>query len=137
MSEQGATLAKSPSRALHISLWVAQALLGLAFLMIGGMKMTAQAAEMAAQAGISPPLLRFIGISELAGGLGVILPAATRVRPGLTPLAALGLLVIMVLAMALHLSRAEYPHLPPPIILGVLAAFVAWGRWRKAPIEPR
>lgn len=137
MSEQGTALVKAPSRGLHIGLWVAQALLALAFGMAGGMKMTGPAVQMAVQSGMSAGLVHFIGLSELAGAIGVILPAATRVRPGLTPLAALGLFVIMVLAVGFHLSRGEFSHLPPAIILGALAAFVAFGRWRKAPIEPR
>ena len=81
------------------------------------------------------PLVRFIGVSELAGAIGLILPAATKIKPTLTPLAALGLLTIMILAMAFHLSRGEAQALPINMALGGLAAFVAWGRTKKAPIR--
>jgi putative oxidoreductase len=73
-------------------------------------------------------LLRFIGVAELAGGLGLILPAATRIRPMLTPLAALGLATIMTLAFVFHIQRGEWDALPVNAVLGALAAFVAWGR---------
>jgi putative oxidoreductase len=81
-------------------------------------------------------MVRFIGACELAGAVGLILPAATRIRPMLTPLAASGLVVVMLLAMAFHISRGEAAQaLPINLTLGALAAFVAWGRFRKAPIR--
>lgn len=136
MAENAPVAVKAESRGLNIALWIAQVLLAAAFLMSGGIKFV-MSADQLAQAHMSPLLVRFIGLCEVAGALGVLLPAATRVRPMLTPLAALGLLVIMVLAFALHLSRGEMNHLPPPLVLGALAAFVAWGRFRKLPIAPR
>ena len=81
------------------------------------------------------PLVRFIGISELLGAIGLILPAATKIKPTLTPLAALGLLTIMILAMAFHLSRGEAQALPINMVLGGLAAFVAWGRTKKGALR--
>ena len=69
------------------------------------------------------------------GAIGLILPAATKIKPSLTPLAALGLLTIMILAMAFHLSRGEVQATPVNIVLGGLAAFVAWGRTKRAPIR--
>ena len=71
----------------------------------------------------------------MPGAIGLILPAATKIKPTLTPLAALGLLTIMILAMAFHLSRGEAQALPINMVLGGLAAFVAWGRTKKAPIR--
>jgi hypothetical protein len=82
-------------------------------------------------------LTRFIGISELLGGLGLILPSATRIQPRLTPLAASGLGIIMVLAAGFHLSRGEFAFAPMTVVFGCLAAFIAWGRSKKAPIPPR
>jgi len=126
---------------LHIALWVLQVLIGLSFMAAGGMKAFTPAADLmkampwVENVGIALP--RFIGISELAGGLGLILPAATRIKPGLTPLAAAGLTVVMVLAVFFHISRGEYPMLGAPVVLGGLCAFIAWGRSRKAPIPPR
>jgi hypothetical protein len=80
-------------------------------------------------------VVRFIGVSELLGAMGLILPAATKIKPFLTPLAALGLLTIMILAMAFHLSRGEVQATPINIVLGGLAAFVAWGRTKKVPVR--
>ncbi len=125
---------------MHILLWVVQVLLACAFGMAGVMKST-QPVDVLVQNGIAwagqVPLLmlRFIGISELLGAIGLILPAATKIKPWLTPLAALGLLTIMILAMAFHLSRGEAQALPMNMVLGGLAAFVAWGRTKKAPIR--
>src|SRR5262249_51778522 len=84
-----------------------------------------------------PTLVRFIGAAEVAGAIGLILPAATRIRPSLTPLAAVGLTTVVVFAAAFHLSRGEAQAVPVNVVLGGLAAFVAWGRFKKAPILPR
>lgn len=124
------------SKGLHLGLWIAQGLLALAFLGAGGMKLTAPA-EALAQMGIPAGLALFIGLSEVAGALGLILPAATRVKPWLTPLAAAGLATVMVLAAGFHIMRGEASHLGAPVVLGVLAAFVAWGRATGARIAPR
>jgi uncharacterized membrane protein YphA (DoxX/SURF4 family) len=131
--------AKSPGKTLHLGLWVIQVLLAVVFGMAAVMKLGTPYAELAENqpwARHTPEMLvKFIGIIELAGAIGVILPAATRVAPFLTPLAAAGFVVIMVLAGGLHASLGE-----PPIanlVLGVFAAFVAWGRFKKAPISPR
>jgi putative oxidoreductase len=125
-------------RALHIGLWVAQGLLAVAFAMSGLMKLGTPYAELAAKfawaRAAAEPLVKFIGVVEVAGALGVILPSLTRIKPMLTPLAAAGFVVIMILATALHLRLGEVPF--PNFILGGLAAFVAWGRFRKAPIRP-
>jgi len=128
-------------KGLHIALWVAQVLLALGFGMGGLMKSTTPMAELAAKmpwAGAVPELLvRLIGISEVAAAVGLILPAATKVRPSLTPLAAACLVVVMVLAAIFHVTRGEFEALPINIVLGGLAAFVAWGRHKKAPIAAR
>ena len=125
-------------RALHIGLWVAQGLLALAFGMSGLMKLGTPYAELAAKfawaRATAEPLVKFIGVVEVAGALGMLLPSLTRIKPMLTPLAAAGFIVIMVLAAGLHLRLGEMPL--PNLILGGLAAFVAWGRFRMAPILP-
>lgn len=130
---------KAPSKGWHIGLWVAQVLLAVTFGMAGFMKLTTPYAELAqkmAWARHTPEaLVKFIGVMELAGVLGLILPAATRFKPFLTPLAASCLVVVMVLAIGLHVSIGEMPA--PNVVLGGIAALVAWGRWRKAPIPPR
>jgi putative oxidoreductase len=135
------TAGARPGRGLHIALWIAQGLLALAFLGAGMMKLVTPIEELAKGmsfiAHSGPALVRFIGLSEAAGALGLILPAATRIKPGLTPLAALGLTVVMALVLVTHLVLGEYGGAGAPIVLGGLAAFVAWGRWKKAPIAPR
>jgi putative oxidoreductase len=143
MSSTVSTLgtATRPSRALSIALWAVQLLLGAMFAMAGVLKSTRPIAELAPMIPWTPDvpeaLVRFIGISELAGAIGLIVPAATRILPWLTPLAALGIAVIMLLATGFHIMRGEIANLPITLILGALAAFVAWGRSRKAPIAPR
>ena len=82
-------------------------------------------------------LVRSIGVAEFLGVLGLILPAATRIKPGLTVLAAIGLLAIQVLAVPFHISRGEWFALPFNLIYVALTLFVIWGRTRKAPISAR
>ena len=130
-----------PSKALHVGLWVVQGLLGAMFLVVGAMKATQPIAALANALGwpatIPAALVRFIGAAELLGGLGLILPAATGVKPVLTPLAGAGLAMVMLLAMIFHISRGELGAVAMPLALGGLAAFVAWGRSARAPIAPR
>jgi uncharacterized membrane protein YphA (DoxX/SURF4 family) len=130
-----------PSKALHIGLWVVQALLGVAFLGAGFTKLTQPLDQLATQMTFvtytPAALVRFIGLAEVLGALGLVLPAATRILPFLTPLAATGLATIMVLAMGTHATHGELQVLPANLVLGGLAAFVAWGRFKKAPISPR
>jgi len=95
------------------------------------------AARMVWPGALPEPLVRFIGVSELAGALGLLLPSLTRIKPKLTPLAAAGLTVVMVLAVFFHISRGELNALPITLGLGALCAFVAWGRYKAAPIAPR
>lgn len=141
MSSLASPVVPNTSKSLHYGLWVAQLLLGVAFLMAGLMKATTPIADLAAKMawvpGTPEALVRFIGVSELLGGLGLILPAATRIQPKLTPIAAAALTVVMVLAAGLHVMRGELGVLPVNVVLGGLAAFVAWGRFTKAPIAAR
>jgi len=136
-----AATAAAPSKGLHIGLWVAQVLLGAAFLMAGLGKSTQPIEELAKNMAWVPAipggLVRFIGVSELLGGLGLILPAATRVAPVLTPVAGLGLATVMSLAAVFHLTRGEYGGIVINLVMGGIAAFIAWGRFKKAPIAGR
>ena len=130
------------SKGWNIGLWVAQALLAAMFLMAGATKLMSGSAELVEMgmgwAENAPFLLiKFIGFAEVAGALGLILPAATRIMPNLTKLAAAGLAVIMVLAAGLHITRGEFQVVPVNVILFALAALVIWGRTNKAPIAPR
>lgn len=129
-------------RGWTLGLWAAQVLLAVVYAMAGFMKFTQPMGALVASgmtyAGDFPEMLtRFIGAMELLGAVGIILPAATRILPGLTPLAALGFSVIQVLAMILHISRGEFMVLPMNVVLLALSLFVLWGRTRKAPISPR
>ncbi len=129
----------SPRSGLHYGLWTAQVLLALLFGMAGLMKATtplAELSEMIPMAGEYPALYRFIGVSEILGAVGLILPSALRVLPKLTALAAAGLALIMVLAFGTHLFRGE-PGLGVTALLFALSAFVAWGRFAGRPIRPR
>ena len=82
-------------------------------------------------------LVRFIGVAELAGALGLLLPALTRRKPVLTAWAAAGLVVVMALAVVVHIARGEPQVLPVNFVLGGATAFIAWGRFRGARIAPR
>ena len=132
---------QSAPKAWNITLWVAQVLLALAFGMAGFMKTTLPIAELTEKmvwpGALPPALVRFIGVSEFAAALGMILPAATRIKPVLTPLAGIGLVVVMGLASIFHVMRGELGAVPMNLAFGAVAAFVAWGRFRKAPIAPR
>ncbi|MET0438715.1 MAG: DoxX family protein [Devosia sp.] len=126
----------------NIGLWVAQVVLAAVYVMAGFMKLTqpidALVASGMTYAGDYPELLtRFIGTMEVLGAIGIILPAATRILPVLTPLAALGFSTIQVLAIGLHTTRGEFQVLPVNLVLLALSLFVLWGRFRKAPIGPR
>ncbi len=129
-----------PSRTLHLALWVAQALLAAAFGTAGIMKLVLPISELAANLGwpgvVPPGLVRFIGAAELLGALGVILPTSTNILPRLTAVAAMGLFVIMALAIAFHVSRGEYGPVALNISLAILAVFVAVGRMKVMPVPP-
>ena len=133
--------AAAVSRTTHVSLWAVQVLLAAFFGMAGATKLSQPMSALIQQfhwpAAVPEPLVRFNGLSELLGAIGLILPGLTRIKPGLTALAAAGLAVVMVLASLFHVSRGEFAVLPLPLVLGALAAWVAWGRWKKAPIAPR
>lgn len=136
------TIDANTSKKWNIGLWVAQVALAAIFLMAGFMKLTSSPADMAAMGVLwaeNAPvaLIKFIGLAEVSGALGVILPAVTRIMPGLTKLAALGLATIMFLAFGVHIFRGEFEVLPVNLVLFALAVLVAWGRSRKAPITPR
>jgi putative oxidoreductase len=137
-----ANTAARPGKTLNIALWIAQGLLAAAFGFAGFLKTTMPVADLAAKmvwpGAIPAALVRFIGVSEFLGAVGLILPAVTRIQPRLVPLAAAGLVTVMVLALGFHGMRGELALAAPTnLVLGGLAAFVAWGRFRRAPIAPR
>jgi putative oxidoreductase len=123
---------------MNLVLWILQVLAALAFLATGGAKLftpipqLAQRMEWTSQAPVG--LVRFIGLAEVLGAIGLILPAATGIAPWLTIAAAIGLGIVMVLAVAFHVRRTELDHLAPAVVLLLLALFIAFGRWKLAVI---
>ncbi len=129
--------ARKKNHKLNIFLWVLQILFALLFASAGFLKTFKPIVEIAPMIPWAPTvpewLVRFIGISELLGALGLILPAALRILPRLTTLAAAGLAAIMLLANLFHIYRGEFFALPMTGIFFALLAFIAYGRWKLAP----
>ena len=118
---------------MNVALWIAQGLLAAIFLFAGGMKLLLPVEELTAQMPLPGLFVRLIGVVEVLGAIGVILPGLVRIRPGLTPLAAAGLVIIMIGATVFTLATGNIAMAPIPLVVGLLAAFVAYGRWRLAP----
>jgi uncharacterized membrane protein YphA (DoxX/SURF4 family) len=114
-------------------LWVLQTLLALLFLFAGGTKLSMSAAELTGQSPLPALLLRFIGIVEILGGFGLILPGMLRIRTALTSLAAGGLSIIMIGAVVVTMQTLSPAMSVMPFVTGALTLFVAYGRWRLSP----
>jgi len=129
------------SKALHISLWIVQVLLAASLIWAAAMKLfqpVEKLAEMWPWAGqVSAGLLKLTGLIDLLGALGLILPALLRIRPKLTWISAACIVVLMVVASIFHIKRGEAGLIAPNIVFALLAAFVAWGRHKKAPVQSR
>lgn len=128
--------------ALKAGLWLAQIYVGGMFIFSGYLKLGMPLDELAKMGmvwpgEVSPAFLAFIGTVDLAGGLGLLLPALTRIQPRLTVWAAIGCSVLQVLAIAFHASRGEFAALPLNATLLLGALFIFWGRSKRAPILPR
>ena len=124
---------------LNIALWVAAILLAAMYGFAGFNKVTKSIPELSAMMGgwptaVPPWAIPTIGTLEIAGALGLILPALTRILPKLTAIAAACFVLLQIGAMITHISLGEYGVLPINIVLLLMAAFVAWGRWIKVPI---
>lgn len=132
VSSQQATRSSSEShrqcRAMSVTLWSVQVVLALTFLFAGSMKLVLPIEMMTAQIPLPGLFLRFIGVCEVAGALGMILPGLTRIQRGLTPLAACGLVVIMVGAVVVTLAIGGGAEAVVPLVVGALAVCVAYGR---------
>lgn len=131
----------SNSKGWNIALWVLQVVLAAMFGMAGFTKVATPLTELATMmpwtADVPEAMVRFIGASEILGGVGLLLPALLRIKPVLTPVAAAGLVLVMVLAALFHFSRGEYPAIGFNFVFAALAALVAWGRFKKAPIASK
>ena len=125
---------------MNIALWIIQILLALLFLFAGGTKLLLPIETLTA---MGPPnqvvlpglLMRFIGVCEVLGALGLVLPGFLHIRPKLTPLAAAGLLIIMIGATIITIMGPGVGPALPPLVVGFLCAFVAYGRTRLRPLS--
>jgi uncharacterized membrane protein YphA (DoxX/SURF4 family) len=119
---------------VNVVLWVIAAFLGGAFLVAGAMKALLPKEKLAASGmgwteDFSPGAVKLIGVLEVLAGIGLILPAALDILPVFVPLAAFGLVLVMIGAVVVHARRKEYPPIGVNVLILVLAAIVAWGRF--------
>ena len=124
---------------MNILLWIIQALLALLFIFGGASKLVMSVEEMTKPMNMAMPglFLRFIGVCEVLGGLGLILPGLLRIKPWLTSLAAAGLAIITAGATVITLMTPMPATAVFPLVTCLLSAFVAYGRWRLAPLRGR
>jgi uncharacterized membrane protein YphA (DoxX/SURF4 family) len=139
MSDQ-TTQPVSQRRILNAVLWLVQLLLAAFFIYAGFSKLTVPIAQLSMAmpwTAEHPALVTFTGVVDLLGGIGVILPALTRIRPQLGVLAAAGLAALQLVAMVFHVSRGEAQMTPLNVVLLALILFALWGRAKAVPIAPR
>ncbi len=123
---------------MSTALWIVQASLALVFVGGGAMKLIKSHEDLKADPHMawandfSGGFIKFLGLAEVSGGLGMVLPGLTGIAPNLTAWAAAGLAAIMLGATAVHLRRSEKPMVVPTLILALLAGFVAYGRGMNA-----
>jgi hypothetical protein len=119
-------------------LWTVQTILALIFLLAGGMKLVLPIEMLKGPVALPDLFVRFIGVAEVAGAVGLILPGLLRIRRNLTPLAALGLVLIMTGATVITLMGGVVVPALLPLVVGVLAALVVYGRsdWASKPLRP-
>lgn len=126
---------QQPSKALNIALWTTQILLAASMVWAASMKLFQPVDKLAAMwpwAGQVPAaFVKFTGIIDLLGGLGLILPAMLHIRPRLTPITAIAVIVLMICASAFHISRGEASVIGVNIAFAAMAAFIAWGRLKE------
>src|SRR2546425_99918 len=118
---------------MNYTLWIV--LLALLFLFAGGMKVALPLDALTKQMPLPGLFVRFIGVAEVLGAMGLILPGLLRIRQGLTPLAAAGLVIIMTGATVVTVAGGQLAPALLSVVVGLLAAFVAFGRWRLAPLR--
>ena len=122
-----------PDRKANIMLWIIQGLLAVMFLFAGVTKLILPIEAMTKDMPLPGLFLRFIGVAEVLGAIGLILPGILRVQTGLTPLAAAGLSIIMVGATVVTIVGGQGALAFIPFVVGVLSALVAYGRWQMPP----
>lgn len=123
------------SKVLHITLWIMQVLLAAMLLWAAGMKLFQPVSQLAQQwpwtGQVAPAFVKFTGIIDLLAGLGLILPTLLRIRPKLTTLTALLVILLMLAAIVFHVSRGEASVTGVNVLFAAMAAFVAWGRNKR------
>lgn len=122
---------------MNIVLWIIQILLAILFLFAGATKLILPIAEMTKDVHLPGLFLRFLGVAEVLGGLGLILPGLLRIKTWLTPLAAVGLMIIVIGATVISAMTGPPAYAIAPLITTLLLVFVAYGRWRIAPLAAR
>ncbi|PZH20831.1 hypothetical protein C1I97_00880 [Streptomyces sp. NTH33] len=119
---------------MNTTLWIVAGIVAFLFAAVGLMKVVTPRTELASgnmpwAADFSDGAVKGIGAVEVLGAVGLVLPAVLDVAPGLVPVAATGLAVIMALAAVVHVRRKEAPAVVVNLVLLALAVFVAWGRF--------
>ena len=125
---------------MNIALWILQILLGVYFIFVGVNHFIIPPGLPEAMSWMYelPTWLHvFSGAAEILAGLGLILPGLFKYQTRLVPLAAAGLVLVMIGAIVWHLARGEFQNIFVNLILALLAAFVAYGRWRLSPLQDR
>lgn len=129
------------SKAFHVILWIAQVVLASTLIWSSTMKLFQPIGKLSAMwpwAGqVSLAFVKLTGLIDLLGAVGLILPALLRIRPKLTPVAALAIIALMICASIFHISRGEASSIGVNIFFAIIAVFIAWGRFKKAPISPK
>jgi len=120
---------------MNRALWILQVLLGLFFALASGApKLLLPADALPMPIPLPAAFITFIGVAEVLGGLGLILPGLTGIRTGLTPLAAAGLVLVTIGATVYQLAAGAPENALFAVVIGLLCAFVGYGRWQLAPI---
>lgn len=124
---------QAPSKALNIALWVAQVILAGSLIWASMLKLFQPIEKLSAMwpwtSQIPLTLVKFTGIIDLLGAMGLILPILLQVKPKLTPIAAICIIILMICASVFHIERGEASVIGVNIVFTIMAAFIAWGRW--------
>lgn len=132
---------QNSAKVLNAALWAAQALLAIVFLVTGAGKSFLPMEKLYElipwTKDVNSLHVRLIGLSEIIGSIGLILPSLLRIKPQLTPIAAAGIAVIMLLAIIFNISIGETSKIGLNVVLFFMAVFVAWGRFKKSAISPK
>lgn len=126
---------------MHITAWIVQILLAATLVWAGVMKLTEPISKLAAMwpwtGQVPEALVRYTGLVDLLGAVGLLLPALLRIQPRLTPIAAIGIVLLMTVASVFHVARGETTSIGFNIVVALFSAFVAWSRLKKVPIISR